>query len=1192
MSVTLSSITTAVDPFNDIPDITFDSIDITAYTEEVEIYTNTPAVMIPTKLNAMAGSMKDWLNDNISAPLEAQQNTFKNEVVVRTNTAMNAVETFMNEEVAGFVNTVFIPWANDAGVLLSDHANTLETNVTTSINQLRSDYTIHVESQDAIIQQALDDILANIATYTSGAADSGYSIHQTNVLLAETLMTKEISFDQYKYTKEGQIAYAEEGNNTTHHINYSLDGLIRSFGESMQITGEPRPFIQHLLLDVDAIGSTSVSKVKAYNFMKFADAGGTSTFRATGHEADGSPAEELTILNSRSVADTDNPEIIIRRGIDAAIMWDGIDKGDFVKITELDGTTIYNSGVEGQYRQDYETTIFKPYQSYCHDSTSSVTGWGVTASMNASDIDSSGGDFDTPIKCEEYAVPTVALLDDFSRSYEYNVPGESYDSELSDGLIYKVYINDDSGFIDSYAYTVDANGKQGTGAILNAVYDDGVSDVTIANHGTAYSNNTFARAFDLGAVDVTGSAETKATATHTLVDGMIDSVTIVDGGSGYTGYWELLVIAGTGAAAHQHHLQLTQAEVNTIKDGTQVTKTTVDAGHSHDITISWNEFAQEFYYTSTVGADHDHPLGLVTSVDINPTITVTFNTSTGGLAEGYVVLTESGAIDYVVMTNVGADYDSADTVTFDGNATGTLNIKDGGISAISITNGGTGYTETTAKTIAVNIQNNAFSPSIISANVGDTVTFTNLDLQAHTVTHEDGLFDSGNIPQNATFSYTITKDTELTDMYKIFDTNNVNNTATLWVRENTVYVDMVTTTGGGLRGLATVDATGAITNIAVDRRGSGYTATDTVRIIDVSGPGEGAYADVETDRSINVVTVANRGTGYSDQTEIFAFDPVGFETFDDLGNPTGRVYGSGAILRIKRTEEAVAGSCSVSPDVNLTEADCTTAGGNWTAPITVGEITEVIVDNAGSGYADVQFILNDPTGEGSGATFTTDVHNEVTEVNITARGSNYDEPIVVVADPGGRVGNSQTYTVGRGYTGTVVLNNGIGAATIVEDWADYVDGATRVVVYDAHPEPTGYGAVGEVTLGAAGNVSTIKFTNSGTAYKTPVVMVAGPVMVGNASINNVNTDLALYGPKGNADDSPFSYNDSAGTNFKNGVMIQFENPNGHTLNDSWEFKLQSWKKGTPDSLLYTSNRYDGADNNMRGIITLKDVWEA
>jgi len=124
-----------------------------------------------------------------------------------------------------------------------------------------------------------------------------------------------------------------------------------------------------------------------------------------------------------------------------------------------------------------------------------------------------------------------------------------------------------------------------------------------------------------------------------------------------------------------------------------------------------------------------------------------------------------------------------------------------------------------------------------------------------------------------------------------------------------------------------------------------------------------------------------------------------------------------------------------------------------------------------------------------------------------------------------------------------------------------------------------------------GNVSSIEFTNPGTAYKTPVIIVAGPVLLQGASINNVNVDLALFGPEGNTNDSEFSANNTAGTNYKNGIMIQFENPNGHTLNDSWSFKTQSWTLGTPASLLYTSSRYDGNLENMRGIITLKDVWE-
>jgi hypothetical protein len=56
-------------------------------------------------------------------------------------------------------------------------------------------------------------------------------------------------------------------------------------------------------------------------------------------------------------------------------------------------------------------------------------------------------------------------------------------------------------------------------------------------------------------------------------------------------------------------------------------------------------------------------------------------------------------------------------------------------------------------------------------------------------------------------------------------------------------------------------------------------------------------------------------------------------------------------------------------------------------------------------------------------------------------------------------------------------------------------------------------------------------------------------------------------------------------------MIQFGNPNGHTLNDSWEFKLQSWKKGTPETLQYKTYQYNGASFNTSGVITLTDSWE-
>ncbi len=56
---------------------------------------------------------------------------------------------------------------------------------------------------------------------------------------------------------------------------------------------------------------------------------------------------------------------------------------------------------------------------------------------------------------------------------------------------------------------------------------------------------------------------------------------------------------------------------------------------------------------------------------------------------------------------------------------------------------------------AVTIQGFAFSPASITVAVGTTVTWTNKDSAAHTVSADDGkTFDSGSIASGASFSFT------------------------------------------------------------------------------------------------------------------------------------------------------------------------------------------------------------------------------------------------------------------------------------------------------------------------------------------------------------------------------------------------------------------------------------------------------
>src|SRR5215218_5070255 len=63
----------------------------------------------------------------------------------------------------------------------------------------------------------------------------------------------------------------------------------------------------------------------------------------------------------------------------------------------------------------------------------------------------------------------------------------------------------------------------------------------------------------------------------------------------------------------------------------------------------------------------------------------------------------------------------------------------------------------TAETNNVSIKDFAFDPKTISINVGDTITWTNDGPSPHTVTADDGSFDSGNLDKGATFSHTFDK---------------------------------------------------------------------------------------------------------------------------------------------------------------------------------------------------------------------------------------------------------------------------------------------------------------------------------------------------------------------------------------------------------------------------------------------------
>jgi plastocyanin len=59
--------------------------------------------------------------------------------------------------------------------------------------------------------------------------------------------------------------------------------------------------------------------------------------------------------------------------------------------------------------------------------------------------------------------------------------------------------------------------------------------------------------------------------------------------------------------------------------------------------------------------------------------------------------------------------------------------------------------------VAATIKDFAFNPATIQAKVGQSITWTNQDSTAHTVTLDDKSVDSGNVEANATYSHAFTQ---------------------------------------------------------------------------------------------------------------------------------------------------------------------------------------------------------------------------------------------------------------------------------------------------------------------------------------------------------------------------------------------------------------------------------------------------
>lgn len=283
--------------------------------------------------------------------------------------------------------------------------------------------------------------------------------------------------------------------------------------------------------------------------------------------------------------------------------------------------------------------------------------------------------------------------------------------------------------------------------------------------------------------------------------------------------------------------------------------------------------------------------------------------------------------------------------------------------------------------------------------------------------------------------------------------------------------------GSGATATFTVDVSGAITAVNVTNGGSGYTAGVRVYISTLNGQDAVLTANV-TAGVVTSVTIVNPGVGYSATQDSIQFTLGGAILLPIVSRATGSIlsvkivdpgfgYTSAPTLALSTSVaapdvdglysgnstallEAVIDEGSIQrvlirdPGVNY-PSDITTTievvgdgfGLDLSPVIVNGEITDVIIENAGYGYTNINLSVR---GQGTGAVLraiygTTDATSDQSIVEqIAVDGAIY---AIVVSEHGTGYTSTTQITItgdGEGATAHAVISNGQITKVVMDTW--------------------------------------------------------------------------------------------------------------------------------------------------------------
>lgn len=629
-----------------------------------------------------------------------------------------------------------------------------------------------------------------------------------------------------------------------------------------------------------------------------------------------------------------------------------------------------------------------------------------------------------------------------------------------------------AGYSSPPTVTISGGGGSDATAIAQIGENGLVTGFIVTNGGSGYTS----------APDVvlTGGGGTGAEAEALIPGGAVASLTLLDAGGTYSVPPSISIVGGGGLGA-------TATPVLSARALSEIKVTNGGSGYTATPTVTITGDG-----TDAAGTAHIFP-GKVAAVAVTsggrgytavPTVTFSGGGGTGAVATAQLTV---GPIASVMVTNGGSGYTTAPAVTFsDGTGSATAQIAGGrvtsitvtqpgsysiaptvlfangggtgaaatvnlswGVSALTVTNGGSGYKSVPAVTFSGGGGTGAAADAILSRSVSG-VTLSNGG-SGYTSEPIVTLVEGGGSGATATAQFFGGRITGIV----------VTNGGTGYATAPTV----VFSGGGGAGAIATAQlSAGAIRGFIVTNPGSGYSSPPTVTISGGEGANGAATALLNAGQ-IAGITVANGGAGYTTVPTVGitggGATTVATAAADLAAVPVGRL-----------DVESGGSGYTAAPTVSFSGGGGT--GAEATAQISGGSLTGFTILNGGSGYTIPPIVVVSGGGGAGGRATARLAAGQISGVTITNPGTGYTvPPAISFSGPGtGAVATAQL-APGK-INGLLVTNGGSGYTS-----------APRVLIGGQ----LGAGAAATAQIGSDGKVVGVTITKAGSNYLVPPEIV-------------------------------------------------------------------------------------------------------